>query len=126
MRLVQRVAAHQRRADAVHDTLVGGGVGIVAFEIGELELFRRLGFYRMFVERRMTLLLEAAVIFRIGLIAVTETIVGRANQPAPIVGAWRRAIFIAAIRKRGRRREARAEIGIVVIAQLLRADRRDT
>src|SRR3546814_15983138 len=74
----------------------------------------------------MALLLDTAVILRPDVLALAETVVGRANHPTPVVGARRRAIGIVATRNNGRRREARAEIGILIIAQLLSADRRHT
>src|SRR3546814_9624101 len=82
-------------------------------------LFRSLGLHRLFVERGMALLLDTAVILRPDVLALAETVVGRANHPTPVVGARRRAIGIVATRNNGRRREARAEIGILIIAQLL-------
>src|SRR3546814_14506000 len=86
-------------------------------------LFRSLGLHRLFVERGMALLLDTAVILRPDVLALAETVVGRANHPTPVVGARRRAIGIVATRNNGRRREARAEIGILIIAQLLKIGR---
>src|SRR3546814_16294683 len=48
---------------------------------------------------------------------------GCANYPGPVVGAALGAVGVIAIGKRGRRDEPRAEIGVLVILQLLRPDR---
>src|SRR3546814_7880876 len=47
------VGTHERGADAVHRALVGGGVGIVAIEIGKLELLGRFLSCRRSEERRV-------------------------------------------------------------------------
>src|SRR3546814_16797351 len=62
--LVHGVGTHERGADAVHRALVGGGVGIVALEIGKLELLGRFLSCRSGLDARVTVLLEAAVLGR--------------------------------------------------------------
>lgn len=92
--LVHGVAAHDdgERARPVHRSLVRDGVGAVGIEPEEIELLRGLGPYdRLFRQPRMTLLLEAPVLVRLGAIIL------RLLEPsvlfAPIVDVRARLAF---------------------------------
>src|SRR3546814_20778851 len=49
--------------------------------------------------------------------------IGRADISAPVIGTFLRAVGIVAVAKRRRRREARAKIAILEVAELLRPAR---
>src|SRR5690606_38752434 len=125
--LIDGVGANDRsgRAGAIHREFVGNRVGVVAVEAEQVELLRRFGLVRRFGGKAgVPLLLYAPVVVGAAvLVGFAEPIIGRANQPGPVVGASLRAVGIIAVAKRGRRQEPRTKIGVLVILQLFRPDR---
>ena len=76
----------------------------------------------------MTLLLQTAFVRHSAVLAVkhrSQDLVRSANLAAPIVRARLRPVAIDAVRQRRRGEHTRRKIAILVIAQLLRPDRRE-
>src|SRR3546814_4937368 len=113
-------------AECGHGAPTGNWIAVVIVAVGSFR--RALGWFGglLFGKAGMALLLEAAfavlakaVVFSLD----RQLLVQTTHLSAPVVGPRRGMIAPAPIREFGRRHHARREIAILVIAQLLRADR---